>query len=56
MYGQEDGLYSIDQINTLRKIIDTENVFYWEKCSHNVYLDQPTLFLETVSDWVVKHQ
>ncbi len=45
IYGQEDGLFSPEQIKALQAIIGTENVYYVPEASHNVFMDQQTLFL-----------
>lgn len=45
IYGQEDGLFSAEQIKSLEAIIGAENVYYVPEASHNVFMDQQTLFL-----------
>lgn len=47
-YGQEDGLYSPEQIHQLEKLIGKQNVEYYEQCSHNVYIDQQKAFIESI--------
>ncbi|MEX1002849.1 MAG: alpha/beta fold hydrolase [Crocinitomicaceae bacterium] len=47
LYGQEDGLYSSVQIEELKTLIGAENVSYLSNCSHSVFIDQQTIFLET---------
>ena len=49
IYGQEDGLFSKEQIKSLAKIIGEENLVYLENCSHNPYLDRPKMFLEILA-------
>jgi len=45
IYGQEDGLFSPEQIKSLEAIIGAENVYYVPEASHNVFIDQQSLFL-----------
>lgn len=46
MYGKEDGLYSVEQINQLRQILGDDHLMYLDNCSHNVFIDQQSLFFE----------
>lgn len=52
LYGKDDGLYSIQQINDLQTLIDSSNVKYFDNCSHNVFIDQQTQFIEAVITWI----
>jgi proline iminopeptidase len=52
LYGQEDGLYSPQQIDALRKIIGSRNLRYFEDCSHNVFVDQQAKFIGALRRWV----
>lgn len=52
LYGMEDGLYSVDQIDKLKKIIGENNLIYLENCSHSVYIDQQKSFIETIAKWI----
>lgn len=52
IYGKEDGLYSNEQIESLKKLIGDTKVKYWENCSHNVFSDQQTPFIEAIKVWV----
>jgi proline iminopeptidase len=45
-YGKEDGLYSLQQINELEKIVGNNNMLYLDNCSHNFYIDQQNLFIK----------
>lgn len=51
LYGKEDGLYSSDQVTDLSKILGKTNVIYYENCSHNVFIDQQTSFIEKLKTW-----
>lgn len=44
-YGKEDGLYSAQQIAALTTIIGEPNMFYYDDCSHSVFIDQQSAFL-----------
>lgn len=52
IYGKEDGLYSTEQIENLRKLIGKENVMYLDNCSHSVFIDQQAAFINALSEWV----
>ncbi len=52
MYGKDDGLYSIEQIESLKKLIGEDKVKYFDNCSHNVFSDQQTPFIEALKIWV----
>jgi len=51
VYGQEDGLFSLDQIVQLGQILGNDEMYYLDKCSHNVFIDRQPDFL----DIMVKH-
>ncbi len=46
LYGKEDGLYSIDQVNRLQDIIGVEQMLYLDNCSHSVFIDQQKQFID----------
>jgi proline iminopeptidase len=51
LYGKDDGLYGSEQIMAIQSIIGQDKLVYLEDCSHSVFLDQPTLFLNTLKQW-----
>ena len=51
-FGEEDGLYSIEQITKMKNIIGIINIKYLENCSHNVFIDQQKIFIETLKKWI----
>jgi|TARA_R110000782_G_scaffold259894_1_gene350762 proline iminopeptidase len=51
LYGKEDGLYSEDQIIYLKSLLGEDNLVYLENCSHNVFIDQQTKFIDTIIKW-----
>jgi proline iminopeptidase len=52
LYGKEDGLYSTDQVNALHHLLGEPNLLYLDNCSHNVFVDQQTQFLEAILNWM----
>ena len=52
IYGKDDGLYSKEQVDELRKLLGEENLKYIDNCSHSVFIDQQTLFIEALKSWV----
>jgi len=52
IYGKNDGLYSNEQIENLKSLIGAQQVKYLENCSHNVFSDQQTMFIEALNLWV----
>ncbi|OJJ17248.1 alpha/beta hydrolase [marine bacterium AO1-C] len=51
LYGQDDGLYSAQQVKNLAMLIGPENLQYYERCSHNVFIDQQTQFINALKKW-----
>lgn len=52
IYGKDDGLYSTEQVNALTQLIGLNNVVYLDNCSHNVFIDQQIIFLDTITKWL----
>lgn len=52
LYGQDDGLYSVEQVEEIRSILGEDNVKYLENCSHNVFIDRQEVFVEALNKWV----
>ncbi len=50
-YGKEDGLYSPEQVVKLQGILGNKNIEYLDNCSHNVFIDQQSLFINRIKDW-----
>ncbi len=48
IYGSEDGLYSMDQLNRLETILLPDHFTVIEQCSHSVFIDQRARFIEQV--------
>lgn len=52
IYGKQDGLYSTSQIAELTQIVGKSRLIYLENCSHTVFIDQQTKFIEAVKSWL----
>jgi len=52
LYGKDDGLYANQQIVDLQNVIGENNLKYFDNCSHNVYIDQQTQFIEAIKMWI----
>jgi proline iminopeptidase len=53
LYGQEDGLFSKDQIEKMKTIIPLRNFKYLKNCSHNVFIDQQEKFITALKNWIL---
>lgn len=51
LYGKEDGLYSAEQVQKLQNLLGDSNLKYLDNCSHSVFIDQQTQFLEAIKNW-----
>jgi proline iminopeptidase len=51
-YGKEDGLYSPEQVTQLQQIIGNKNLNYINNCSHNVFIDQQSVFIDSMKKWL----
>lgn len=49
IYGKEDGLYSEQQVMNLQALIGVPNLLYLDNCSHNVFIDQQSPFIEAIT-------
>lgn len=52
IYGKEDGLYSEAQVAELKEIFGADKLKYLANCSHNVFIDQQTQFMEALKNWL----
>ena len=52
LYGKEDGLFSEQQINDLQDLIGKSQLRYLDNCSHSVFIDQQTEFIEAIKTWI----
>lgn len=47
-YGQDDGFFSNEQMSNLEHLLPENYLYYWPQCASNVFIDQQTLFVETL--------
>tara|TARA_B100001250_G_scaffold45657_1_gene35843 strand:- start:105 stop:857 length:753 start_codon:yes stop_codon:yes gene_type:complete len=52
IWGDKDSSYNFEQIQTLNKNIQNSKVEIFKGCSHNVHLEQPQKFNETVKNFL----
>jgi proline iminopeptidase len=52
LYGKEDGLYSVQQVTDLQNLIGSNNLKYFDNCSHSVFIDQQIEFIDTLKAWI----
>lgn len=51
LYGKEDGLYAPEQVRDLQALLGANQVMYLNDCSHSVFIDQQSQFIEAVITW-----
>ncbi|KJD36518.1 alpha/beta hydrolase [Tamlana sedimentorum] len=51
LYGKDDGLFSATQIENIEKILGDVNFIYMNNCSHNLFIDQQTKFINALKKW-----
>lgn len=51
IYGKEDGLFSEEQVNSLAEQVGEGNMLYLDNCSHNVFVDRQTKFINALVEW-----
>lgn len=52
LYGKDDGLFSLAQINELRSMIGKTHLQYLKDCSHYLYSDQQPAFIAALTGWL----
>ena len=52
LYGEDDGLFSKQQVNYIKKVMGVNNLKYLSNCSHNVFIDQQTKFVGALIEWL----
>ena len=52
IWGDKDISYNFEQVETLKKNIPNSNLIIFEGCSHNVHLEEPEKFNNTVVDFL----
>lgn len=48
IYGKDDGLFDEKQLDLIKSLLATENLIIVEKASHNVFIDQQEIFINSV--------
>lgn len=51
-YGKQDRIFSIFQINDIRKIVGKGNFKIIDNCSHYLFVDQQKTFIENIEKWI----
>jgi proline iminopeptidase len=52
IYGQNDNIFSKEQLNDLKKIVEKQNFKIIDNCSHYLFVDQQHSFIETIKKWI----
>ena len=52
IWGDKDASYNFEQVDTLKKNIPNSKLEIFKGCSHNVHLEQPQKFNETVKNFL----
>lgn len=51
LYGKDDGLFSESQIRNMESLIGKDHLVYLNNCSHNLFIDQQTIFINALKEW-----
>jgi proline iminopeptidase len=52
IYGKQDGIFSTEQINSIRNLASKNHFALLENCSHYLFVDQQKEFLSNVKNWI----
>jgi len=52
IYGQQDGVFSKNQLSDMEKIVSRQNFKLIENCSHYMFVDQQQIFINTIVRWL----
>ena len=52
LWGDKDKSYSLDQAKTLNKNIKNSKLKIFQGCSHNIHLEKPNDFNETINEFI----
>ena len=52
IWGDKDVSYNFNQVDTLKKYIPSSKLEIFKDCSHNVHLEEPQKFNETVNNFL----
>jgi proline iminopeptidase len=56
LYGKEDGLFSEAQVKDLEEVLGSDQLLYFDNCSHNVFVDQQSAFIIALKNWTATHE
>ena len=52
VYGQQDSIFSTQQLTDIRRIVDKGNFKIIDNCSHYLFVDQQQAFIENIEKWI----
>jgi proline iminopeptidase len=52
IYGKQDGIFSVSEIDALKNIVGKQNFVSIENCSHYLFVDQQKEFLDNIYKWL----
>lgn len=52
IYGSDDGLFDMLQLNNLKTLVGEKNFIIVPDASHNVFIDQRAVFLDTLTKYI----
>lgn len=55
IYGREDRIFSVKQLNDMKVIVGERNFSTIDNCSHYPFVDQQKIFVETITKWMKKN-
>jgi len=53
IYGKQDGIFSQNQLNDLKKIVGKKQFALIDNCSPYSFVDQQCLFLKYIMKWLL---
>ena len=53
VWGDQDKSYNLEQVQTLEKNIAKSKLIIFKNCAHNVHLEQPDQFNNTIKDFLL---
>ncbi|KFF20286.1 alpha/beta hydrolase [Flavobacterium hydatis] len=52
IYGKQDGIFSVSEIDALKNIVGKQNFVLIDNCSHYLFVDQQKEFLDSIYKWL----
>jgi len=53
IWGDHDRSYNLNQIKDLKKNIKNSKLIIFKNCAHNVHLEEPNQFNQTINDFLL---